>query len=141
MDVVPIYIAMVLSGIGFLASAAVHVSALLGVSLISDPGPLGFGGILVFVPAILLTNPMVAKRKPGEFWKIVLGGCPRWMQIFLRILLGYAILIFCLGFASGSHKHASGPFTIEEIRESTGPLLLLYGITFAICYSAAKTRK
>jgi len=89
---------MVYAACGLVASLAVHVLSLFGMSV--GGNGLFFGlhiGIFpLWIPVTLITRKMMAGARRQDFWKIALSGCPSWMRYMTLGFLGYAFLNFAI---------------------------------------------
>ena len=135
---------MWLAALGFITSACVHIGALLGIQVITQPMLLGPGIFIVWLPTVLISKRLVKDFKQKDFWKAALRGCPDWMRKGVGILFAYAIInfaLFIINAPNGGHTQIHGPQTFAEIRGFTGHFMIFYAVAFASLYSAIQTAK
>lgn len=87
-----------LSALGLILSLMVHLSALLGLAL-----PLGerawllhVGIFVVWLPAVLVMQPLTREFKQKDLWRAALRGCPRWMRWMTYGFFAYAAVNFAI---------------------------------------------
>lgn len=74
---------ILIAAIGFVLSVAVHLLVLLNIYVVGQPVALALTiGMLVITFATLLICKQVLSRSgdPRDFWRLVLGKCPRWIR-------------------------------------------------------------
>jgi hypothetical protein len=130
---------MVLAATGLTASVIVHVSALLGM-----PSPLGdkswvlhIGIFVVWLPAVLVLQPLTREFKQKDLWRAALRGCPKWMRRATWGFCGYAVvnfLVFAVSIRGSSPR--GGPIPDSVWRGFSGHWMAFYSMAFAIMYSA-----
>jgi hypothetical protein len=130
---------MVLAGIGFSISLAVHLLALSGHL---PPGgeavfALHIGVFVVWLPAVLVSIRLRQGSRSRFSWSQTLSGCPAWMRYAGMALFGYAFLNFFLamGQQPPSRIHAK-ELSPEILRAFSGHWMLFYGMAFCILFSA-----
>ena len=125
------------AGNGFIASAVVHVEAVLG---IEPPfGELAWvlhvGVFIVFLPAAFQARAF--NLAPNEFWEAALGGCRVWMRVLVRVLFFYALA----NFAVIMYLEWGNWSQLDEVsawRAFSGHWMLFYALSFAMLYSARR---
>jgi hypothetical protein len=76
----------------------VHLTAVAGI-----PNPLGGaawilhpGIFVVWLPAVLASRALTRDAKQGDFWRVVLPGCPPRMRYLVYGFFGYAVVTFAM---------------------------------------------
>jgi hypothetical protein len=129
---------MLLAAVGFLLSVAVHVATIAGIPI---PGgqmiwTLHVGIFVVWIPTVLITSRIMRGERRQDLWKVMLSGCPAWMRLAAKVLLGYIILNFIYFMAtSGRSGHHVGAPPPSVIRGFSGHWMLFYGVAFMTLYS------
>lgn len=123
---------MWIAAAGFVASAIVHVSSLLGLSQPFGHFAWGLhiGIFVVWLPAVLVAQRLSKGAKQTDFWKAVLRGCPPWMKRFLYVLVPYIFINFFVGIALGPKTEA------DNFRIFSGHWMFFYFAGMAMLYSA-----
>jgi hypothetical protein len=134
---VALYPFLLLAAVGFILSLAAHCLALAGLPIAGGTlvWRLGFGILVVWIPALLVASQAARYGNRKGFWKISLSGCPRWMRGGLYVLFAYAILNFLLYLSSNPPKQSTDDAPLPAIRGFAGHWMLFYGAAFAILYS------
>lgn len=127
-----------LSGVGLALSLIVHVCALLGIA--SPLGELAWllhaGILVVWLPAVLVIQPLTREFKQKDLWRAALRGCPRWMRVMTYGFFGYALINFVVFLLmtsgrGGAYRDASG-----HLSRFSGHWMAFYSAALAIFYSA-----
>jgi hypothetical protein len=132
---------MLLAALGFCLSVAAHVVSIVGVPL---PGGhmvwlLHAGIFVVWLPTVLIASRVVRGERRKDVWKVTLSGCPGWMRLAAKVLIGYVILNFVYFMAtSGGSGHHSGDASPSVIRGFSGHWMLFYGVAFMTLYSVSR---
>lgn len=135
-----IYPFLALAIVGSVATLAIHVASLFGITypfehFIKFLGPTVF---IVFLPTIFVTNQLTREFKQKDLWRAALRGCPPWMRRAVYIIFGYAwVGFFVLPFLYGGGMN-SLPNTA---RVMSAGLLTFYLIPTAVLYSATQVRR
>ena len=135
--VMPFFLLAVL---GFGLSVVAHACAVFGL-----PQPLGsavmslHGGVFViWIPAILVSNRMVAGYPRKDFWKVALRGCPVWMRWGTMVVFAYAIInfVFFVGHdVSRQQKKPAGAAPPDVVRGFSGHWMAFYAAGTSLLYS------
>ncbi len=132
---------MWLAALGFVLSVAAHVASIAGVPL---PGGqsiwlLHTGIFVVWIPTVLISSKVMRGERRGDFWKVVLSGCPAWMRVLGYALFGYVLLNFFyfIATSSGRGHYVGGP-PPPVIRGFSGHWMLFYGVAFMTLYSVRR---
>lgn len=129
---------MILAGLGFLISLAVHVSSIFGVSVFpKEPWFLHYGIFVVWLPAVLCAQALAKEFPQKQMWKAALRGCPKPMQYMAYALFGYVFLNFAI-FAMANSSSATSN---TAVRGFSGHWLIFYYVAFAILYSYIQVQK
>ena len=130
---------LLLAACGLCLSIIVH-----GLAVAGTPIPGGklvwalHGGVfVVWLPAVLVAMRAAPGVDRKDLWKLTLAGCPRWMQVALRVLFGYAVVNFVLFIAAaprGVQRPGDDP-PPAVVRGFSGHWMVFYGAAFAILYS------
>jgi hypothetical protein len=123
--------------VGLVISLYVHLNALLGRSMPAAFWALHVGIFVVWIPAVLVANRRLGKKRGLDFWKVVLNGAPIWMRYLLYAFFGYAFVNFFL-FMANSPDKPSGMENPAEWRGFSGHWMVFYFAAFAILYAALK---
>jgi hypothetical protein len=132
---------MVLAALGFLLSVAAHVASIAGVPLPRGQSIwlLHTGIFVVWIPTVLISSKVMRGERRGDFWKIVLSGCPAWARVLGYALFGYVLLNFFYFVAtSGGRGHYAGDPPPSVIRGFSGHWMLFYGVAFMVLYSVKR---
>lgn len=130
---------MVLAGVGFLLSLAVHLASLAGMSLFPrEPWLLPVGIFVVWPPTILCSSALARAFPRKDFWNAALRGCPKPMQYVLYGVFAYALLNFALFLATTDEASRS---SAAMTRGVSGYLLVFYYAAFATLYSYLQVQK
>ena len=123
---------LLLGGVGFLCVFIAYVGALFHLNWLADPlmQPLVPGLFAVWLPTVLLASRMVRFGKNRDFWKIVLSGCPSWMQRGLYGVMAFGVLSFFYFVVLNNQR------TKSEALFAGGHLMIFYGVAFCVMYSA-----
>ena len=135
---------MALAVVGLLLSIIVHVAGLLGL-----PSPLGQSTwtlhvaiFVVWLPAVIASQPLAKGCKQKDLWKAVPRGCPRWMRHGTFGFFGYDIINFILFVAFDVRApKGRGPGGETPPSVFAGHWMAFYSMAFAILYSAAHVRE
>lgn len=126
--------AVMLSGMGLVASLVVHVGTLLGRSnLFGDKVfALHFGTFVVWIPAVFAVHRLTKDFQRRDDWRAALRGCPRWMKnvtigFFVYALVNFAIFLFLT---------ANKDTRTAELRAFSGNWMFFYAAAIAVLYSA-----
>lgn len=114
---------------GFIASVAVHISALSGIAAAPYVYGLHAGIFVVLVPAALLQKRLVISGDRSKIWSELLRGCPRWISAAIPLLLTYAVLNLFLGSTSNSKD------PVTTLRIFSGIWMLFYFLSFSLVLS------
>jgi len=120
----------VLAGAGFVASVAVHLASWTPVVLPTWVMGLHVGIFVVWLPAVLVSRPLVADYPQRDFLRASLRGAPRWMYRAVQFTMVYAIVNFVIFIATGVRGGEA------STRGFSGHWMLFYGAAAAILYSA-----
>jgi len=134
---------MLLAALGFCLSVAAHVASILGIPL---PGGqsvwlLHAGIFVVWLPTVLIVSRVMRGVRRQDMWKVTLSGCPAWMRMAAKVLIGYVILNFVYFMATsarGGGGHYSGAAPPSVIRGFSGHWMLFYGVAFMTLYSVGR---
>jgi hypothetical protein len=132
---------MLLAALGFSLSVAAHVASIAGVPL---PGGqsvwlLHAGIFVVWFPTALIASRIMRGVRRQDVWKVTLSGCPAWMRLAAKVLIGYVIVNFVYFMAtSGQRVHSSGAAPPSVIRGFSGHWMLFYGVAFMTLYSVSR---
>ena len=138
---------MALAVVGLFLSIVVHVSGLLGLAspLGQSTWTLHVAIFVVWLPAVIASQPLAKGFKQKDLWKAVLRGCPPWMRHVTFGFLGYAIINFILFVAfdvRGPKGRSPGGETPPSVFAGfSGHWMAFYSMAFAILYSAAHVRE
>lgn len=131
---------LMLAGIGFVASLAVHLLALFGVLPPGGEAVFGLhaGVFVVGFPVLLVSFRIGQGQRTNVSWKQMLSGCPAWMRYAALGLLLYAIVNLVIAFSSTTNGHASGSEALNPatLRVFSGHWMFFYGLAFAVIFSA-----
>lgn len=123
---------MYIALLGFVASLATHLSALMGIADPFELGPLRAGMYVIWLPAVLAARQLSSDPSEENLWHEIFRGCPPWMRMGLYVLLGYAVL-GVLSFLLAPKASVPPAFSL---RVSSRTWMLFYFVTFATLYSA-----
>ena len=130
----------VLSVIGLILSIIAHAAAVLGLPqpLAGAAWGLHIGIFVVWLPAVLVSNRLVADFRQADFWKAALRGCPRWMRWLTFGFFCYALVNFLLFLAVAPPRGSGGGVDAppEVFRGFSGHWMAFYSAAAAILYSA-----
>lgn len=130
---------MVLAGVGFLVSLAVHLASLAGMSLFPRESWFLIVGIFVVWPPTVLCLGALRKAFPRTvLWKATLRGCPKPMQYVFYGVLAYTFLNSVLLIATADEASRS---SAAGSRGLPGHLLVFYYMAFATLYSYLQVQK
>ena len=89
---------LILSVFGFALSLATHAAALLGLAppLGSASWVLHIGIFVVWLPAVLVSNRIVAKLGRKSYWRAARCCCPAWMRWLTYACFAYTFVNFLL---------------------------------------------
>lgn len=129
---------MWLSLLGLVLSFLVHLSALLGmVSALGEAAWFLHGGIfLVWLPAVLVLQPLTREFKQKDLWRAALRGCPSWMRSMTYGFFGYAVLNFVIFLVMHPGRDALPETPAVIFRGFSGHWMAFYSAAVAIFYSA-----
>lgn len=130
---------MWISILGLALSLLVHLSALLGMaSPFGEAAWVLHGGIfIVWLPAVLVFQPLTREFKLKDLWRAALRGSPRWMRWMTSGFAGYAFVNFVLFIVLEPGSRGSSPETPAVIfRGFSGHWMAFYSAALAIFYSA-----
>jgi hypothetical protein len=128
---------MYLALVGFLASLAAHVAALMGIANPFELGPLRVGMYFVWLPAVLAARQLSSDPSEDNLWSETFRGCPPWMKMSLYVLLAYAVLTTVSTLLT--KKPPSAP--AFSLQGSSRLWMLFYFVTFATLYSALQVSR
>jgi hypothetical protein len=138
-----IYPFLIVSGAGFLTTAAALVAAFAEYTLLSGfkMFALYVGPFFVWTPVMIAQKSLLRATKPGAAWSLLVRGCPAWMRYGVYALCAFVIFNFLFFSASPSPSDVSAgsnndPGAPAAVRSSAALWLLFYGTAFAILYSA-----
>jgi hypothetical protein len=135
-----IYLFLLLSAMGFIAVAAVHVASLFGATFLFEHS-LKFLGPAIFVvwlPTVFVANRLCRDFKQKDFWRAALRGCPEWMRRGVWIIFGYA----WVGFFALPLLYGGGMESVaNKARSMSAGLLTFYWIAGSVLYSATRAEK
>jgi hypothetical protein len=122
-----------------------HVAALLGLQqpMGSAAWGLHIGIFGVWLPAVLVSNRLVADFKRKDFWKAALRGCPGWLRWLTWGFFGYAIVNFIFFIAVAPPRSVAGGIAAPPavFRGFSGHWMAFYSAASAIFYSAIVVAK
>jgi hypothetical protein len=125
---------IVAAGIGLALSVVVHLTAVAGI-----PNPLGGaawilhpGIFVVWLPAVLASRALTRDAKQGDFWRVVLPGCPPRMRYLVYGFLGYAVVNFAM-FILGLYGDRDDQFA--SLRGFSGHWMVFYVAALAMLSS------
>ena len=126
---------LVVAVAGLLCMAAVHISALVGVTAPFRMA-MRFGVPALFVvwlPTIFVMNRLTREFKQKDIWRAALRGCPAWMRRSVWIIFGYCwVSFFVLPAVYGGGMDSSP----NKARVMSAGVMAFYVIAAAISYSA-----
>jgi hypothetical protein len=119
---------------GFVASAIVHVSSLLGLRQPFGEAAWGLhiGIFVVWLPTVIVAQRLSKGVRQAEFWKATLRGCPPWMKRATGGLFAYALLNFFVGIALGPESES------DRFRIFSGHWMVFYFVAAVTLYSAGQ---
>ncbi len=129
---------MLLAALGLILSVAAHVASIAGAPI---PGGqtiwlLHVGIFVVWLPTVLMVARIMRSERRQDIWKITLSGCPAWMRLAAKVLLGYIVVNFVYFISTaGRDGHYSGAAPPSVIRGFSGHWMLFYGVAFMTLYS------
>jgi hypothetical protein len=129
---------MLLAALGFVLSVAAHVASIAGVQIRGGQmiWLLHLGIFVVWLPTVLLVSRIMRGERRQDMWKLTLSGCPAWMRLAAKVLLGYIIVNFVYFISTaGRGGHYSGDAPPAVIRGFSGHWMLFYGVAFMTLYS------
>ena len=131
---------LVLAMLGSIATLAVHISALFGITYPFEHAlkliviPL----FVVFLTTIFVMNRLTREFKQKDVWRAALLGCPQWMRRALWIIFGYAwVGFFALPFLYGGGMDSPA----NGARSMSAVLLIFFLIPVAVLYSATQAKR
>lgn len=133
-----------LAVIGLALSVVAHLAAVFGFSQPLGEAVMGLhvGIFVVWLPAVMVANRLVADFKRKDFWTAALRGCPRWMRAVTFVIFVYAFLNFFLFLGNqpprGKSQKADAP---EVVRGFSGHWMAFYSAGAALLYSGLKVRQ
>jgi hypothetical protein len=126
---------------GFLAALMVHVAAILGKTHPFDfSSDYLFAGLfLVWAPTGILINLLSGHKQGARWqgWRVVLRGCPKFLQRAMWILFGYAGVYIVLPFIY--RDHVGSP--LYNARSVSSAFLAIYSAAACVLYSLAQAEK
>ncbi|MFH0824599.1 MAG: hypothetical protein V2B18_17735 [Pseudomonadota bacterium] len=132
---------VVLSAVGFAASAIAHTAALAGL-----PQPLGrltwclHGGVfVVWVPMILVSRKLSKKAGQTVFWKTALRACPPWMFGLTIMTFVYAIINMALYIILTDGRGSRLGDESMDIRGFSGHWMAFYAAALSVLYSSLRS--
>jgi hypothetical protein len=123
--------------LGFLASLAAHVAALMGVADPFELGPLRAGMYVVWLPAVLAARQLSSDPSEDNLWRETFRGCPPWMKMGLYVQLGYVVLS-TVSFLLAKKPPVAPAFSLQG---SSQIWMLFYFVTFATLYSVLQVSR
>lgn len=123
--------------LGFLASLAAHVAALMGVTDPFELEPLRIGMYVVWLPALLAVRQLSDDPSEENLLHVTFRGCPPWMRMGLYALLAYVFLTTA-SFLLAKKVPVAPAFSLEV---SSRHWMLFYYVTFATLYSALQVSR
>jgi hypothetical protein len=131
---------LLLSVIGLVLSLIAHTAALLGLPqpLGAAAGGLHMGIFVVWLPAVLVSNRLVADYKQKDYWKAALRGCPQWMRRMMFAFCGYVVVNFLTLIAVAPPRGVGGGANAPTVvfRGFSGHWMAFYSAAAAVLYSA-----
>jgi hypothetical protein len=129
---------MYLSALGLILSLLVHLGALLRTgSALGEAAWFLHGGIfLVWIPAVLVLQPLTREFKQKDLWRAALRGCPTWMRWMTYGFFGYAAVNFILFIFMAPGRTSSSATSAVVLRGFSGHWMAFYSAAVAIFYSA-----
>ena len=130
---------MVVAGVGFLLSLAVHFASVFGVALFPrEPWFLHVGIFVVWPAAILCSNALAKDFPRDQLWRAALRGCPKPMRYGMQGLVAYTVLNFAHFLVTTERDSRS---SAVMIRGFSGHWLVFYYAAFAILFSYLQVQK
>jgi hypothetical protein len=103
------------------------------------PNPLGGaawilhpGIFVVWFQAVLASRALTRDAKQGDFWRVVLRGCPPWMRYLVYGFFGYAVVNFAM-FILGLYGDRDDQFA--SLRGFSGHWMVFYVAALAMLSS------
>jgi len=133
----------ILAAIGCVLSLIVHITALLGMNLISDRNFIFLlaGSALTYVPAFSTAQWTTRDFKQREMWKAALRGCPRCMRVMVNVLGFYAVASFFLFAALSSRRSQPGGAIGPQMWWMSTYGMAFYWTSFALLHSALSSKE
>src|SRR5258705_12794585 len=129
---------MWLSALGLIFSLLVHLDALLGMgSALGEAAWFLHAGVfLVWLPAVLVLQPLTREFKQKDLWRAALRGCPTWMRWMTYGFFGYAFLNFAFFIVMAPRSNSPSGTPTVVFRGFSGHWMAFYSAAVAIFYSA-----
>jgi hypothetical protein len=135
------YSVLSLATAGFLAALMVHVAAISGKTYPFDLSSdyLFAGLFLVWIPTGILMNLSSGHKQGARWqgWRVVLRGCPKFLQWAMWILSGYAGVYIVLPFI---YRHDVGS-PLYNARSVSSVFLAIYSAAACVLYSLTQSEK
>ncbi len=128
---------LVLSGVGAVASASLHIVSLAGIwtPMLFDLTVAAFVAVfIVWMPAFLAGDTMTRGFRWRDKWKAAMRGAPRWMRRLPLCMLVYAIVVFSL-FGVWRLRTGRGADRLAQFRLLSAYAAAFHAAAFSALYS------
>lgn len=143
-----IYPFLAVSAVGFVLSTVEHLASITGDHFLSPSlrTLLFFGIAIVGIPSAFAAKFLAGKTKKHD-WRFQLRATPPWMRYGVLVLIVYALVNIAMltdTFSSATFTNKTkqeDPGAPTSIRVNTAHAMAIYGVAFALLYSALHVRE